>query len=207
MAFLEALALGLSLGLGAGLTPGPMTALAVSATLERGLRAGVQVACAPLVTDGPILLLALYLMRGLPETAAAGLGTAGGLYLIWLGVRTARTAARPRVHTPAPGRLADLRTAVAVNFLNPNPYLFWIGVGSPIVRKAWAGSPVSAVAFLVPFFGLLVGSKLAVAWAVAASGQRLSDHSYRRAVQLAGWLLAGTGVLLAGRALAVVGVV
>lgn len=199
---LEALALGLSLGLGAGLAPGPMTALAVSCTLERGLRSGVQVACAPLVTDGPILVLALWLVRGLPKPAVAVLGTAGGLYLVWLGLRTARFAAQPQAVPSSSGWLPDLRRAVAANFLNPSPYLFWVGVGSPIVRQAWAQSPIAAVAFLVAFFGLLVGGKVAVACAVAVGGQRLSERGYRRAAQAAGWLLAGTGMLLAGRGLA-----
>jgi len=207
MAPLEALALGLSLGLGAGLTPGPMTALAVSTTLERGLRAGVQVACAPLVTDGPILLLALWVLRGLPAPVVAALATAGGLYLVWLGLRTARSAGRPRAGASASGRLAELRRAVAVNFLSPTPYLFWVGVGSPIVREAWTRSPLAAVAFLAPFFGLLVGSKVAVAWAVAAGGRRLSERGYQRAAQVAGYLLSGTGLLLAWRAFAGLGVV
>ncbi len=207
MAPLEALALGLSLGLGAGLTPGPMTALAVSTTLERGLRAGVQVACAPLVTDGPILLLSLWVLGGLPAPAVAALGVAGGLYLVWLGLRTARSAARPQAATSPEGRLADLRRAVAVNFLSPSPYLFWVGVGSPIVREAWTRSPLAAVAFLAPFFGLLVGSKVAVAWAVAAGGRRLSERGYQRAAQVAGYLLSGTGLLLAWRAFAGLGAV
>ncbi len=92
----ESLLVGVSLGLGAGLTPGPMTALVVALTLERGLRAGAQAACAPLVTDGPILLLALWALRFFPQEAYSALAVAGGGYLVLLGLRAVRGEAPPR---------------------------------------------------------------------------------------------------------------
>jgi threonine/homoserine/homoserine lactone efflux protein len=195
----ENLVLGVSLGLGAGLAPGPMTAVVVATALESGPRAGAQAAFAPLITDGPILLLALWALGFVPRVAYSVLGLLGGGYLVFLGLRTLRE----RTHTPegreAGGRLGWLRRAVVANFLNPSPYLFWGTVGSPIVREAWVHSPLSAAAFLVPFFGLLVGSKVAVAWAVAAGSRRLTEAGHRKLAAAGGGLLVLAGVLVAVR--------
>lgn len=201
----ESLLVGVSLGLGAGLTPGPMTAVVVALTLERGLRAGVQAACAPLITDGPILLLALWALRFFPQEAYSALAVAGGGFLVLLGLRAARGEAPRAEGDVREVRLGSLRRAVVANFLNPSPYLFWSTVGGPLVREAWARSPGAAVAFLLSllslsFFALLVGSKAALAWAVAAGSRRLTEASHRRLSQLAGWLLVLTGLLLATRA-------
>jgi threonine/homoserine/homoserine lactone efflux protein len=196
----ESLLVGVSLGLGAGLTPGPMTAVVVALTLERGLRAGVQAACAPLITDGPILLLALWALRFFPQEAYSALAVAGGGFLVLLGLRAAGGEAPRAEGDVREVRLGSLRRAVVANFLNPSPYLFWSTVGGPLVREAWARSPGAAVAFLLSFFALLVGSKAALAWAVAAGSRRLTEASHRRLGRLAGWLLVLTGLLLATRA-------
>ncbi len=198
---MEHLLMGVSLGLGAGLSPGPMTALVVATALQRGARAGAQAACAPLVTDGPILLLSLWVLRTLPETAVAVLALLGGAYLVALGLRVARMPSPQNSTAQEETGLGYLRRAVAVNFLNPSPYLFWSTVGGPAVREAWAKSPLVAASFLVPFFGLLVGTKAALAWGVGAGSRRLTEPLHRRLARVAGGLLAATGLVLAARAL------
>jgi threonine/homoserine/homoserine lactone efflux protein len=100
----DALLLGLSLGLGAGRAPGPLLALVIRSTLQGGMAAGVRVACSPLVTDVPIVVLAVVLASSLPERALGALGVAGGAFVIWLGwrrcasppLRPRRRSARPR---------------------------------------------------------------------------------------------------------------
>jgi threonine/homoserine/homoserine lactone efflux protein len=77
----HALLLGLSLGIGAGVAPGPLLAVVIRSTLEGGFAAGAKVACGPLVTDLPIIVLAAVLAASLPEEALAGLGLVGGLFV------------------------------------------------------------------------------------------------------------------------------
>jgi threonine/homoserine/homoserine lactone efflux protein len=176
-----------------------MTAVVIALTLERGLRGGAQAACAPLVTDGPILLLALWALGFFPQEAYSALAVAGGGYLVLLGLRAVRGDAHHGQVDVRHVRLGSLRRAVVANFLNPSPYLFWSTVGGPLVREAWGRSPAAAVAFLASFFALLVGSKAALAWAVAAGSRRLTESSHRRLGRFAGWLLVLTGLLLAAR--------
>lgn len=54
---------GVLLGLSSGLAPGPLLALVASETLRHGVRAGVRVALAPLITDLPIILTTILLLR------------------------------------------------------------------------------------------------------------------------------------------------
>jgi threonine/homoserine/homoserine lactone efflux protein len=63
---------GTLLGLAAGFSPGPLTVLVIGETLRHGLRSGLQVAIAPILTDIPVILLSRYVPR-VSVRAAAGL--------------------------------------------------------------------------------------------------------------------------------------
>src|SRR5690606_29797086 len=80
------LLLGVSLGLGAGLSPGPLLSLVISASLRGGFLAGLRMACVPFLSDLPVVLLTTTVVGALPETLVAALSVAGGLYVIHLGV-------------------------------------------------------------------------------------------------------------------------
>jgi threonine/homoserine/homoserine lactone efflux protein len=192
-------ALGLSMGLSAGISPGPLLTLVVTATLRSGFLGGLLVALAPLVTDIPIIVLSVLLVERLPPEALRWVGTAGGLVVIWLGVEILRSAGHAVLPTESGTRTdpwRELRRGVVVNALNPHPYLFWATVGAPTLVSGWQVSPWFALAFLVPFYALLVGSKMAVAWLVSRQTERLSMTWYRRALAACGLLMLMLGVLL-----------
>ena len=63
--------MGLTFGLAGGLSPGPLTALVVGQTVRFGLREGCTVALAPVITDGPLILLAALAVGGLAQYAWA----------------------------------------------------------------------------------------------------------------------------------------
>ena len=160
------LATGALLGLGAGLSPGPLLALVISESLRRGAAAGIRVALAPLVSDVPIIA---FVLLGLGHIAhqrmlAGALSVMGGFLVISMGVGDLRSRgtevaeARPEAH--------PLRRGIMVNVLSPYPYLFWLGVGGPMIFKGWGQSPAAALAFLGSFYLLLVGSKALLACVV-----------------------------------------
>ena len=60
--FLYFMTSGILLGLSGGLSPGPLTALVISQTLRFGAREGMLVALAPILTDGPLVLAAGFLV-------------------------------------------------------------------------------------------------------------------------------------------------
>jgi threonine/homoserine/homoserine lactone efflux protein len=72
----------LSFGLAAGLKPGPLGIVVIQHTLSRGLPSGVRASLAPLVTDGPIIMAAWWLLSQFKSLhlCAAALSLVGGLY-------------------------------------------------------------------------------------------------------------------------------
>lgn len=188
------LLIGIGLGLGAGLAPGPLLALVVTTSLTRGFGAGVRVALSPLVTDTVMIALAVLLVRELPARAGGALGVVGGLYVVWLGVGSLRD--KP-AEIEATGGPDPLRRGVLVNLLSPHPWLFWFTVGGPLVVAAWDDSPPSAIAFVVGFFTVMIGTKAVIAGVVATSRHALTAAGLHRAYRVAGLALLLTGVALA----------
>lgn len=190
--------LGLTLGLSAGITPGPLLTLVISASLRRGWIGGLWVALSPLITDAPIIALALLVLDRLPQWAMAVVTVAGGLLVIYLGVdalRTARHAQLPSASGEA-GSGNELWKGALVNALNPHPYLFWATVGGPTLLAGWRERPALGVAFLAGFYTLLLGSKVIIAWLVGSQRRRLSPQVYRVVLVVLGIALLILGILL-----------
>src|SRR4051812_15590758 len=125
----------LSFGLAAGIKPGPLGIFVIQQTLSRGLPAGVRASLAPLVTDGPIIIAALWLLSNFKNIDALGAGMSlfGGIYLLWLASRMFRVR-----HISLSAKLrseSSLATAVKLNFVNPGPYLFWFTVGGSYIIR------------------------------------------------------------------------
>jgi len=59
---LSSLLAGIVMGLTAGFSPGPLSTLVITQTLRHGLKEGVKVAVAPLMTDLPIIAASLLLL-------------------------------------------------------------------------------------------------------------------------------------------------
>jgi threonine/homoserine/homoserine lactone efflux protein len=192
------LALGIALGFGAGISPGPLLALVITASLRGGFRSGLRIACVPLLSDLPMVLACLTLVGALPNGALAWLAVGGGLLLGALGVQTireARTAELPGPSDRGTDRTLVLRAIVA-NWVNPHPWLFWIGVGSPLLVSAWRETPVGATCFLVAFYLLIVATKVLLALLIGLSRGRLNRAWYRRSIAGSGVLLIAAGALL-----------
>lgn len=186
--------LGLTTGLSAGVSPGPLLTLVVAASLRSGLAGGLRVALAPFISDLPIVALAVFLVGQLPASALRWVGTAGGLVVLWIGVeilRSARKADLPAETGAGGDPHRELWRGALVNIANPHPYLFWLTVGGPALVRGWAESPWHALAFVAPFYALLVGSKMAVAWLVSRQRGRLSLTGYRRVLALCGVAMLG----------------
>jgi len=190
------LLVGLSLGLGAGLAPGPLQTLVITSTLERGFGGGLRVAVAPLLTDAPIIGLTVALVSSIPDGAMRLLGISGGLIVIVIGAWTVLTVHKAEERAEVDPGPKDVWRGVLVNAVSPHPWIFWIGIGAPLLVSAWRRSPGFGVAFLVGFYGMLVGSKVVLAGVVAAGRSRLSPGLRSRFMVGGGLLLVVGGVVL-----------
>lgn len=187
--------------MGAGLSPGPLQTLVVTSALRRGFGAGVRVAIAPLLTDAPIIALTVAVVSTIPDRGVRAIGIAGGLALVAMGIWE---IARARRHSTEESEMSagsdDVLRGVIVNGLNPHPWLFWIGVGAPLLVTAWRVTPGRALAYLAGFYLTIIGSKVAIAGVVAVGRQRLSIEWRYRLLLAGGALLVIFGLLLALRA-------
>jgi len=194
--------MGLGLGLVAGVSPGPLLTLVVSSTLERGFGAGARVALAPVITDTPIILLALLVLRELPPSWLALVATLGGCVVIYLGTETLRLRNRNRKsESDTGGNRMDLWRGALVNLLNPHPWIFWVTVQGPMLIEGWRRNPLIGVSFVATFYLAIVTSKVFIAWMVARGREALTDRWYRGLLNGCGILLVGLGILLVVRGL------
>ncbi len=180
---------GVVLGLSAGFSPGPLFTFVISQTLKHGIKEGMKVAFAPLVTDLPIVIITLLLLTRLSnlKMVLGPISLLGGLFVLYLAYESFRTKEFEMSIRNA--NVQSLGKGVMVNVLNPHPYLFWLTVGAPMMTKSWGESPLVALAFVTVFYGCLVGSKVFLAVLVDKSRLLLIGKSYRYLMRILGVLL------------------
>ena len=193
---ITALASGAFLGLSCGLAPGPLLALLLAQTLRHGPREGCKIALTPLVTDAPIIVVALAVAAKLAELRPllGVVSIAGGafvLYLAWDSFRPVPLGAEAPAERPR-----SWFKGILTNLLSPHPWLFWLTVGAAILAKAIAQSWLVAAAFLSGFYMLLVGSKVGVALMAGRSRDLLAGRPYRVAMRVLAVLLGAFALLL-----------
>jgi len=180
---------GIMFGLGAGLTPGPLMTLVFTETLKHGTREGIKVAMAPLITDFPIIVISILLLSELSELnlVIGIISLIGAAYVIYLGYESLTfKGVELDANNLAP---QSIRKGILTNIFNPNPYIFWVSVGAPIIIKAVQVSWISALGFLFTMYFFLVGSKIVTAIILGKSRHILKNKYYI-------YLLRGLGIAL-----------
>lgn len=155
---LQYLIFGMTYAFAAAVQPGPFQAFLLAQTAHNGWRHTLPAAFAPLLSDGPIIVLVLLVLSRVPAGLITVLQAAGGGFLLFLAVgawRTWRKAAAVPA-SPGPNRQQTLLKAALVNLLNPNPYLGWSLVMGPLLLKGWRETPLHGLALLLGFYGSLV---------------------------------------------------
>jgi threonine/homoserine/homoserine lactone efflux protein len=184
---------GAALGLSAAATPGSLQALLISETLAGGFRRGARVTLAPLITDAPIIIAVLLILNQVSPAVLRLLSVAGGLFVLYLAWnllqqwrRSSQAAATAGGAQPIGWQ--GLWRAAIVNWLNPNPYLFWTLVGGPTLIAALDQSPAYGALFLLGMYGVFISSMLIIV-AVFHYARNLAPRIVR------GMLLISIGVL------------
>ena len=75
---------GIGYGLTAASQPGPFQTYIISQTLARGWRRALPIALSPMISDGPIIVLALLVLTRVPEWLQRLLYAASGLFIFYL---------------------------------------------------------------------------------------------------------------------------
>lgn len=194
---------GLGLGVSAATSPGPFQTFLINRSLDGGWRQGATIAFAPLISDGPIVLLILLFINQIPPWFIRLLSLAGGAFVLYLAGSLWRQwrqiassqASGPAQTTPAQGGLWQ---GVIMNALSPGPYTFWAFVNGPIVIAAWQRDWSEGLAFLIGFYGTMISTSIGLA-ILFDQARRLSPGIVRGLTVASIVILLISGVILVGR--------
>jgi threonine/homoserine/homoserine lactone efflux protein len=186
--------LGGSIAFAAAVQPGPLQAFLLSRVAAGGWRRTLPAALSPVISDGPIAFLMLLMLHRLAGGLENLLKAAGGLLLLYFAWRAlaAWRSARQDAAVAAPSAPRTLLQAVAVNLVNPGPYLGWSLVLGPLAIEAWRLAPRFAVALVASFYAAMVATLALIIFLFGATA--VLGPQGRRVLLLASSLvLAGLG--------------
>jgi len=164
---------GLGLGFPAGASPGPFQAVLLQRAAAVGPRRALPLSLVPLVSDPVVIVATSLALAGLPGGFIRLLQAAGGALLGWMGATGVRDLVRPRLveDEAAAAPAQGFWRAALVNLTNPNAWIFWSLVGSPILAERLRTAPASAALFLAAFYAALTGTNAALVLLFGAVGR------------------------------------
>ncbi|HLF74598.1 MAG TPA: LysE family transporter [Anaerolineales bacterium] len=145
---------GIGYGFAAAAQPGPFQTYLISQTLTKGWQRTLPAALAPLISDGPIITLCLFVLSQLPLWVQRFLYIAGGVFLLYLAYGACKSWKNFDLNLPSTetGTRQNVLKAALINLLNPNPYIFWSLVTGPILLAGWRETPAYGLGFMASFY-------------------------------------------------------
>jgi len=149
---------GIGYGFAAASQPGPFQTYLISQTLTRGWKRTLPAALAPLLSDGPIILICILVLSQVPDWFQRILYVAGGFFILYLsyGAFNAWRNFDVSLSQPVNSGSQSFLKAVLVNGLSPVPYIYWTLVTGPILVRGWREATVNGIGFLAGFYATLV---------------------------------------------------
>ena len=169
---MEVIIAALTLGVTAGLKPGPLGIYVIHQTMLHGPRAGLLASFAPFVSDGPIILGSFLLINSFKhfDSFITLISILGALYIASIAIRLIFAGPVPQQPQSAP---SSFLTAVKINLLNPAPYIFWSTVGGSYLLQ---NDLPDAALFALLFLTTLSVTKSIMAVSIKLLGDRFSDR-------------------------------
>lgn len=169
---MEIIIAALTLGITAGLKPGPLGIYVIHQTLLHGARSGLLASFAPFVSDGPIIIGSFLLVSSFKQfdIFITIISVLGALYIAFIAIRL--MVASPVTQQPVAAPSSFL-TAVKINLLNPAPYIFWSTVGGTYLLQ---NDLADAAVFAILFLATLSITKFIMALSIKTLGGRFSDR-------------------------------
>jgi threonine/homoserine/homoserine lactone efflux protein len=155
---------GITYAFAAAMQPGPFQAFIISQTIKNGWRRTLPAAFAPLISDGPIIVIVLLVLSTVPIWLIYLLQIAGGLLLLYLSYRAFVTYLKydleKEVEESKPGN--SLGKAILVNTLNPGPWVGWSLIMGPLFIKGYGQSAAYGIALIISFYSSMVLSLMGI---------------------------------------------
>lgn len=145
---------GIGYGFAAAAQPGPFQTYLISQSLARGWKKTLIAALAPMISDGPIIGLCLFVLSQIPFWFQRFLYIAGGLFVLYLAYGAYKSWERfdPNIPSVESESRQSVFKAAMMNMLSPGPYIFWSLVTGPILLRGWRETPIHGIGLLVGFY-------------------------------------------------------
>ncbi len=155
---------GIGFGFTAASQPGPFQTYLISQSLTRGWQRTLPSALAPLISDGPIILLSVLVLSQVPDWLQRILYVAGGIFVLYLayGAFNSWRSYEETIARPETAGDQTILKAAMTNALSPGAYIFWTLVTGPILVQGWRESPINGIGFLAGFYVTLITGLAAV---------------------------------------------
>lgn len=180
---------GVIVGLAAGFSPGPLTALVAAETLRNGKKEGFEVAISPLISELPIVVFVLMVLSSVARSSVlmGVISLFGACFMIYLGL--SNLIAKTNGSENHSGRGSALLRGITLNLLNPNMYMFWFTIGGPAILESARVDISSTILLVLGFYIMLVGSKTVVAVVVERSKAFVKSRHYVYVIRALGIVL------------------
>ena len=165
---------GMALALPATILPSSFKIFLISRSLAIGWRSTMPAVFTPLITDIPIIIVALLLLNQIPTNFLHMLRILGGLFILYIAWRIIRLWRKggPMFEASEQASQQSFRQALVINALNPNPYLLWGVVAGPIVLSGMQErSPAVGISFIIGFYVTFVLGLAALVWIFSTVGK------------------------------------
>ncbi len=162
---------GLTLGFAAGAQPGPFQTYLITQSLANGWRKTLIAAFAPLVSDGPIILVTFFVLKQMPESLQRGLYIAGGLFILYLAWGSYQQWKAFDESIEEAPTTQNLWKAATMNFISPGPYIFWSLVSGPIFLQGLKEATSHGISFMVTFYGTMISLNIVLIILVGLASQ------------------------------------
>ena len=167
------------------MSPGPDMAFTLATSASRGPRAGLG-AVAGIITGGLIWTLAaaagLAALIATSEHALTMVRYGGGVYLVWLAIRTLRALDAPMQAQSARDALHGFRQGLMTNLLNPKIGLFFLALlpqfTNPEIGPVW----LQMLTLGLVFFAIGGCVLTVIVFAAGAAQQQLKSSRISRRV-------------------------
>jgi threonine/homoserine/homoserine lactone efflux protein len=155
---IQYLILGITFAFAAAVQPGPLQAFLINKALTSGWKNTLAASLSPALSDGPVIILVLFILINMPYTLIHLLQILGGIFLIYLGYGAYKSYKNynPDAARDIQSNKQTLFKATIVNLLNPNPYLSWSLIMGPLLIKAWKENPAYGIVLLISFYTTMI---------------------------------------------------
>lgn len=196
------------ISLSGALSPGPLTALAITEGARSGRWSGAKMAVGHGLTEIVLIVGITYGLGSLLQNPWVGgfTGLVGGAFLLWMGYGLTTGAWRGQLTLasaqsappPAAMRLGPVAAGVLLSLANPYWALWWVTIGAGyILRVANLGLLGIGFFYLLAHWTTDVGWLSGLSWAVASGRGWLGEGVYRGILLVCGVFLVAMSLFFA----------